>query len=331
MPLLYEIPPLLQMAINSNAAELVGAIIKDKATGHILGHVQQTGVMSQVLNQVGGFAGQAVNAFSPLQAVSILQNEHLRRKVAELKEGMILMQGLQYGTLALSGLGIGVSVAGFAMMAARLRGIETRLKDIASAISEISATQRADDVRGILADVSADIRNVDGLTSRANPQSVAERMQENLARSAARLDQHLRREADVTGLSSLPLEQLDRLWSLAAAIRLCQEAGIQALFAADELRAAEDYATLCLQEQMELLEMLSPDALARLVARGDGALRPKAVEQAQLLSDGIRGGVMALAGQISIAGTLRAEGTRGIDYMRQVRAEETRPLLFLPA
>lgn len=152
----------------------------------------------------------------------------------------------------------------------------------------------------------------------------------SLARSAARLDGYFRREADVASLSSIRLEHLDQLWTFAAAIRLCQEAALQALFAADELATAEEYAGRCLQEQMALLEMLSPDSLARLVARRDAALRSQALEHAQRLSDGLRGSVMALASQISIAGTLRAEGTRGIDYLRQVREEGSRPLLFLP-
>nr|WP_111301150.1 hypothetical protein [Paracoccus saliphilus] len=330
MPLLYEIPPLLQAAMDNGGAQLFGAIIKDTTTGQILGHVQQTGLTTQILNGIGGLGSHALNTFTPVGMISVAQNEHLRQGVTALKEGMVLMQGLQYGMLALSGLGLGVSVAGFALMNARLGGIESRLAEIADAVGHITAERREDEVRTIFADISADIQNVDSLTVRVNPRSVAELMQENLARSAKRLDRHLRREGDLTGLSSIPLEQLDRLWTLAAAIRLCQEAAIQALFAADELGVAEKYATLCLSEQMALLEGISPDALSRLVARGDPALRSQALEQARHLSEGIRGGVMALAGQISIAGTLRAEGTSGLTYLRQVREDESRPLLFLP-
>ncbi|WP_136684534.1 hypothetical protein [Falsirhodobacter xinxiangensis] len=322
--LLYETPPLLKLAIDNGGAELFGAIIKDTATGQILGHVQQTGMMNQLLSQLGG---AAINGFTPLGLVSVVQNEHLRQGVAALKEGMVLMQGLQYGTLALSGLGIGVSVAGFALMAAKLRGIESRLDEIAAAIGQITADRRGDDLKQILAEVSADLRNVDSLTSRRDPQRVAEQLQVGLSRSAAKLDVHFRREADLAGVDSIPVEQLDRLWTLAAAIRLCQEAGIQALFAADELKVAEDYADLCLQEHMTLLEILSPDALARLVARQHGQ---DARAQAQTLCDGIRGGVISLAGQISIASTLQGNGTRGIDYLRQAR-EADQPIAFLAA
>lgn len=330
MPLLYEIPVALQAAIDSGGAQLFGAVIKDSATGQILGHVQQTAFLPQFLEQAAGAGAQALNGFSPLGLISVAQNEHLRRGVAALKEGMALMQGLQYGTLALSGLGLGVSIAGFAIMSAKLRGIETRLDAIADSIGQITADRRGDEVKTILAEVSADIWNVDSLTSRVDPQRVAEQLQVSLSRSAARLDLHFRREADVASLSSIPLEQLDRLWTLAAAIRLCQEAAVQALFAADELATAEEYAGRCLREQVALLEMLSPDTLVRLVARGNASLRPLALEHARHLNDGLRGGVMALASQISIASTLRAEGIRGIAYLRQVREEEARPLVFLP-
>lgn len=330
MPLLYAIPSALQAAIDSGGAQLVGAIVKDTASGQILGHVQQTSLTSHILNGIGNLGESALNSFTPLGVVSVVQNEHLRQGVAALKEGMILMQGLQYGTLALSGLGLGVSVAGFAVMNSRLNRIETRLAEIAEAVGEITAERRDDEMTIIFADISADIRNVDTLTDRVHPGSVAERMQESLARSASRLDRHLRREADLTGVSSLPLAQLDRLWTLAAAIRLCQEAAIQALIATDEFGVAEKYATVCLDEQMALLEKISPDALSRLVARSDPALRSQALVQAQHLSDGIRGGVIALAGQISIAETLRANGANGSDYLRQVREDNSNPLLFLP-
>lgn len=330
MPLLYEIPGALQEALTSGGAQLFGAIIKDSSTGQILGHVQQTAALPQFLEQVTGAGAQAMNGFSPLGLISVAQNEHLRQGISALKEGMVLMQGLQYGTLALSGLGLGVSIAGFAVMAAKLRGIETRLEAIASAVGQITSDRREDDIRGILADVAADIRNVDSLTTRLDPQRVAEQLQVSLSRSAARLDAQFRREADVARQTSIPLEQLDRLWTLAAAIRLCQEAAIQALFAADELATADDYASRCVHDQMALLEGLSADSLVRLVSRGEPSLRPIALVHAEHLTDGLKGGVMTLAGQMSIANTVKAEGTRGIDYLRQLRSENKAPLLFLP-
>lgn len=325
--LLYDIPPALRFAMDNGGAQLFGAIIKDTTTGQILGHVQQTAALPKLLETV---AGTALNGFSPLSAISVVQNETLRRGVAALQEGMVLMQGLQFGTLALSGLGLGVSVAGFAVMAHKLNGIDKRLDQIAGAIGQITTERREDEVGTILSHLSSDLANVDSLTTRNDPSQAATSLQLSLDRHAQQLATYFRREADVTGRDSIQLDQIDRLWSLAAAIRLCQEASLQALFATNDLRTAEAHATRFLQDQMALAEAVSPDALSRLAVRG-GAARDLSLAQTAQLAQGLRGGVMTLAGQGSIARVLQAQGVEGIGYLRELREEHSRPLAFLPA
>lgn len=335
MPLLYEIPLQLQALIGSQQASLVGAIIKDNATGHILGHVQQASGLTSVLGQAAG--GVLSSGFSPLGMMSLVQNEHIRRGVAELQNGMILLQNLQYGTLALSGLGLGVSIAGFAATLARLKAIEARLDALDTAVDMVTQDRREDDLKSVFADVAADLQNVETLSDRRDPQRVAEQLQLSLARATRRIEQNFTREADLSSRSSIPIEHLDRLWTLAAAIRLCQEASIQALFAADELEVAQRFGQFELERQITLLQSLSPDILSRLVSRGEKdlevarVLRQTALSQARLLTDGIRGGVLALGGQVSIANTLRAEEMTGIDYIRSIKANTEAPLVCLVA
>lgn len=333
MPLLYEIPLQLQALVSSQKASLVGAIIKDNATGHILGHVQQASGLTSVLGQAAG--GVLSSGFSPLGMMSVVQNEQIRRGVAELQNGMILMQNLQYGTLALSGLGLGVSIAGFAATLARLKAIETRLGALEDAVDKATRDRREDDLKSVFADIAADLQNVETLSDRRDPQRVAEQLQLSLARTTRRIEQHFLREADLSRRSSIPIEHLDQLWTLAAAIRLCQEASIQALFAADELEVAQRFGQFELERQIALLQSLSPDILSRLVSRSEKdldaarALRQTALGQARLLADGIRGGVLALAGQVSIANTLRAEDMTGMEYIRRIKAEAQSPLVCL--
>lgn len=333
MPLLYEIPLQLQALIGSQQASLVGAIIKDNTTGQILGHVQQASGLTSMLGNAAG--GVLSSGFSPLGMMSVVQNEQIRQGVAELQNGMILMQNLQYGTLALSGLGLGVSIAGFAATLARLKAIEARLEALETAVDQVTQDRREDDLKGVFADIAADLQNVETLSDRRDPQRVAEQLQLSLARATRRIEQHFLRETDLSSQSSIPIEHLDRLWTLAAAIRLCQEASIQALFAADELEVAQRLGQFELERQIALLQSLSPDILSRLVSRSEKdleaarGLRQKALGQARLLTDGIRGGVLALAGQVSIANTLRAEETTGIDYIRQIKIEAKAPLVCL--
>lgn len=333
MPLLFEIPMHLQTLINSQQASLVGAIIKDNASGLILGHVQQASGLLPMLGQALGTVGSV--GFSPLGIISVVQNEQIRRGVAELQNGMILMQNLQYGTLALSGLGLGVSIAGFAATLARLKAIETRLEAISAAMDQVTKDRREDDLKAVFGEIAGDLQNVETLSDRRDPQRVAEHLQLSLSRSARKIEQHFLREADLTRKTSLPIEQLDRLWTLAAAIRLCQEASIQALFAADELEVAQRMGQIELERQMGLLQALSPDILSRLISRSEPdldtarRLRQTALGQARTLTDGIKGGVLAVAGQISIASTLRKEGITGMDYLRRISSEIRSPLVCL--
>ncbi|WP_417808790.1 hypothetical protein [Thioclava sp.] len=334
MPLLFDVPSNLDLLVKIGKATRFGTIIKDNATGQILGHVQQTSALQQILNTVTGSA-ISTGGFSPLGMMSLVQNEQIKSGIADLQNSMALMQNLQYGTLALSGLGLGVAIAGFAATMAKLKAIEKRLDVISEEIAMVTKDRREDDLKSVFAEMGADLQNVETLIDRREPQRVAEQLQLSLSRAARLIEVHFLREADIGSLVSMQMAQLDRLWTLAAAIRVCQEAAMQALFAADELDVAQRLGQSELDRQLSLLEALSPDTLSRLVSRSTNdpekskVLRIEALTQARILTDGLKGGVLGLAGQVSIAQTLRLEGTSGIEYIRAVSAPTETPLLYL--
>jgi hypothetical protein len=335
MPILYEVPFQLQNLISSQQASLIGAIIKDNATGQVLGHVQQASGLSSMLTQA--VSSTLSGGFSPLSAVSVVQNEALRRGVAELKDGMILMQNLQYGTLALSGLGLGVSIAGFAATLTKLKAIEAKLEGLSDAMEAVTSDRRDDDLKTIFADVSGDLQNIETLVDRRDPQRVAEQLQLSLSRSTHLIEKEFVRLSDVRGKTELPLVVLDRLWALAAAIRLCQEASLQALFAADDLEVAQRFGQTEIDRQLALMGAVSPETLSRLIGRGERdpvmafEKRKAALVQARMLGDGLKGGVHSLAGQVSTAKALRSEGINGLQYLREARlAHDSTFLCLMP-
>jgi len=334
MPLLYEVPLRLSEAVASGRAKIVGAMIKDSATNLVLGHMQQTSAFQQVLNSFIGF-GSGGSPFSPLGVVSVIQNEQIKRGISDLQNSMMLMQNLQYGTLALSGLGIGISVAGFAATIAKLNAIEKRLDSLSKEITQVTKERRGDELKGVFAELGADLQNVETLVSRRDPERVAEQLQLSLSRAARRIEVHFLRECDFAEMKSISLERLDRLWTLAAAIRLCQESSMQALVSGNDLKVAEQIGRGEIDRQIGMMRVLSPDTLSRLVGRSERdttkarELRVIALEQSRVLRDGIKGGVLALAGQISIAETLRRDGMSGTEYMRQLMEATDEPLLCL--
>ena len=340
MPLLYEIPKALAENVATGKAELIGAIIKDAATGKILGHVQQSSVAQEVISTALGVAMKA-GPFFPLEAVTAIQNVQIARNIAEIQNGVLLLQQMQVGAIALGGFGLGVAVVGFAVMHAKLNAIEKRLDatvrlldEIDRKIGQVNEVRRNDDLRALFANVEADLQNLNILHNRQHPHRVAEQLQLSFTRATRQFERHFETIVDIASRVSAPLDLLDRLWTLTGAIRLCQDATIQALFITNELDAAQKYGEDEFDRQFKLLEKCVPDELSRLISRSEEQpeeaqeLRRKALIQAHTLHDGIKGGIRTLAGQISFAQALVCENISGNEFLNKLRKTEE-PFLFL--
>lgn len=125
MPLLYDIPLSVLNRVSSGEAEVVGAIIQEVASGKILAHVQPTQGFFNALSQAGGSFAQT--GFSLLGAIGVVQSEQIKSGIARLEQGLGLVQNLQFVNMALTGIGVGVSVAGFAAINMRLNAIGSNL------------------------------------------------------------------------------------------------------------------------------------------------------------------------------------------------------------
>ena len=127
------------------------------------------------------------------------------------------------------------------------------------------------------------------------------------------------------------------LWSLAAAIRICHEAGLRALFIIDELEAAGKLAERRATASLQLGQALSPDTLARLCAQGEAdpikfaELRRSALPQADALVKGIRDTAASIGSQAELARHLLANQISGPAYLAESVGEQDVPLLLLPA
>lgn len=248
-----------------------------------------------------------------------------------------MLQNLQLGTLAVAGLGLGVSVVGFSIMLKRLKGIEAHLGTIEAKIANVTSDRRADDVRMIFADVGTQLDTVDTLSARSNKVSSAEAAEQTLAISAGRLEAHFQQKSDSMQKGAITAADLDLLWSLAAAIRLCHEAGLRALFTIDELEAAKQLAERRAQRFLDLSQSLTPDALARLCSQGApdtisyAEARRLALPQAEVLVQGLRDSVAAISSQSELAQNLIKNQIPGPAYLKDLESEKEEPLLILPA
>jgi hypothetical protein len=130
---IMTIPAHLQAAYASNEVAVFGSIIKNVTTGQIAGHLQQSASLTNMMSLIGSSPIGAVATLADVgaQAVTIAQNE-------QIKQALGALQHLQIANLALTGLGIGVSVAGFAIMSAKIDKVNRRLDGIAEQLDRIA-------------------------------------------------------------------------------------------------------------------------------------------------------------------------------------------------
>lgn len=338
MLLLREVPPEVVDGVVSGIYKITGSVVREVSSGRGVAFLQETSAFQSLFSStLQGVGATLQNGFSPLGLVSLIQNQQIKSRLAEVQSSLALLQNIQIGTLAVSGLGLGVSVVGFAMMLKRLKGIEAHLGTIEAKIDRVTKDRRSDDVRMIFADVGTQLDIVDTLSARSNKVGSAEAAERALAILAGRLEAHLQRDAEAMQMRPMTPADMDVLWSLAAAIRLCHEAGLRALFSIDELEAAKQLAERRAKRFLDVSQMLSPDALARLCAQEEPdvtsytKVRRMALPQAEALVQGLRDSVASISAQSELAHNLTGRNISGPTYLAEIVEEKDAPLLMLPS
>ena len=339
MILLRAVPPELVQGVASGIYTITGSVVRDVASGRGVGFLQETGVLQTLLGNVMTSGANPLGALVNLGlgSASVIQNQQIKARLAELQSSLAILQNLQLGTLAVSGLGLGVSVAGFAAMLKRLKGIEDHLGTIDAKIDNVTSERRSDDVRMIFADIGTQLDIIDTLSARSYKVSSAEAAERALAKSAGRLEAHFQQKSDSMQTGAIVSADMDVLWSLAAAIRVCHEAGLRALFTIEELEAAKRLADRHAQRFLDLSQPLTPDVLARLSSQNvEDAIayskaRRLALPQAEVLVLGLRNSVASISSQSELAQSLLTNQISGADYLKEIENEKNEPLIMLPA
>ncbi|MBV7378261.1 hypothetical protein [Maritimibacter dapengensis] len=336
---LRALPPELIDGVGSGAFKVAGSIIKNTSNGQIVGHLQETGAMDIVLKGATGVATGNPLAMADTAAGvgTLVQNEQIKARLTEVQSSLSLVQGMQVANLAVAGLGIGVSIAGFALMLKKMKGIETQIRDIDSKIEAVTDERRNDELQTVMSDIRNDLTIVDTLPSRKNKATAAETAQRELARSAGRLEGVFRRDVEAMERNHATREGIERLWNVSSMIRLCHEAGQRALFTIDDVKLAAEYSERQAESLLRLAEGVSADALTRSYAAAGGsaddfvARRADILPASAALHKALTGSVTAITAQADLARRLDESGAKGSLYLKELDEETREPLLFLPA
>ena len=136
--LLRKVPEHLIAGMQSGEVKVYGSVIKSMVSGQIVGHLQETSGLAKLAGMAlaspvsAPLAGAGLAADLIGHGINYVQN---RQIVAALK----VVQSLQVANSALSVIGIGVSVAGFAILAAKINRMETSVNAMAGRLAEIGS------------------------------------------------------------------------------------------------------------------------------------------------------------------------------------------------
>lgn len=135
---LRELPEHLLKGVASGEYQLFGSVVREVANGQIVGFLQEAAPLAPmaVSGALGGPLGIVQAAASGLELV---QNEAMRAGIARLEEAVGVLQHLGAASVALSATGLGVSIAGFAIMSAKIDCVQRAVHDLSDQLEIVSA------------------------------------------------------------------------------------------------------------------------------------------------------------------------------------------------
>lgn len=152
MPIPFEVPAAFNAALKSGEIVRDNVLLRNVSSGQVVGHLQEAGRLVKAtggLNPISAIAGN-LNPVSALagSAGHVATNIQLN----QIKDMLGGLQMMSTATLAVSALNVGVTVAGFAVIAKKLKRIEGKidsmegkLESMDRVVENISIRQRARD------------------------------------------------------------------------------------------------------------------------------------------------------------------------------------------
>lgn len=328
---LREVPEHLVKGVVTGEYTVTGSILR-AASGQIVGHLQETGSFSSIVSVLingGGVPGPMLaikSADAALRVVNTIQNE-------QIKAGIAIVQSLQVATLAASGLSIGVSVAGAAILHKQIAKVERKINEIEAGLELL--TKKIEELRSQpIADDFLNLRTLADQVEDAWLPSATQSEWIDIARACHFLGDRFEFRARALHDTSdaLAADAFVEAFSLVSGMR------VTARLAAGQ----DDMARKVAKERAQTLCSLGqPIQINKLVfadmAKRDDAATAQWQEQLEQNMEQVRSNVavirereIAAAASSETLEALARKGISGRNWLEAARAENENPLLFLP-
>ena len=300
-----------------------GAILKNVETGKIVGHLQETGIFQNVLQQAGS-AGVKL-ATNPVLGVvdtvanvaSVAQNRAMGKQLTNI-EGMV--QSLStvnlIGTVA-SVAGIGVTVASTALILQRMRVLKTSIDTIEDKIDGLPKAWGEMALRKTLRNIETQLERLEEVSLRSDPAPVVMKVEEHLHDGFSDL---------YDGAKTLVAEvhiDAELLRTLIAGLAVCGAGQYKSLMWLNETDAARSRANAQTQK-LNALSMQMP--LDKLIARAN-----LSDDSARIINSEMAD-VRAVSSSVpGLCAHLIASDIGGRHYIEAAQERDDDALLVLPA
>ena len=312
MSIPFQVPAQFLAGLSSGDLVRYGTILKDVGTGRIVGHVQETGILQQVIQ-----TGLSIDPTGATGLIGVAHNAAISSKLNAMQAMMGTLQTLQLATLASGVVGIGVTAATAAMIMSRLQAIDKTLVGVAENVEALPSKWRELELQKKLSNVATAVDRMQEAEVRPDSEIVLKSVDEKLNYTFDELH---------NGICNIVVEakvDADLLRSLLAGLALCGGAQIKSLIWLDMKEAAERRAQNQVEKLQQLALLMPRDVMhARLIQGEDEALR---------LSHECSEMRLRVASQPDLARALVAQNIHGREFIERIQEEEKAPLLLLPS
>ena len=318
---LREVPAHLLAMVEANEFRVIGSIIQSASSGRIVGHLQETAALAPILSNPVAAVPQLA-----MTAVNIYQNE-------QIKAALEVLQSLQVANLALTGISIGVSVAGTAVLMRQILRLEEKVDAIMPALGKIARGIELLQQDRLAADFTR-LRTLSDQVEEAWLPSATKGEWRTIAHDCHFLADNFERRARELDHVTDPIsaEPFVEAYALASGLRLTARlaAGQDDMAYQAALRRAQTLAELAEPMRLDkvLLKAVSLDLAGKPKWRAQ--LDEKERELAPVVARSHQR-MLAAAASVETLDELGRQGISGREWIMASRSEEISPVLFLPS
>jgi len=313
--ILFEVPSKFSAALKAGELVRVGGLLKNVSTGHIVAHLQETGLAQSLISNIvlsGSPAGMAVKVAS--EVIGTGASIYTAYQVNQMKAMIENLQMLQVATLGVSLVAVGVSAASFVYMRNRFNEIDKKIDALLSTVAVGFEEVHKSALRSHLHQVAGLVKQAEQANSLASPNSAYARIADTLADQSAHFEGEIRHLSNSTNKINR-----DLFWQLVQALIACNTVRVDCRLKTNEVRNALIVAQSASETYEKLFDDLSPVSFS-----GDVKDSASMLTVIKDISD-------VAATKPYLLDYLHSRRIDGPRYLQSIESEERHPILMLKA